>query len=77
LAMDCGLPRRVSRGKAEVETGELLKFVVKSRLPVGPCREQHYVTESSLGMRLAVGRVVTLDLGLEEEDSQGFGITPT
>ena len=57
--------------------GELLKFVVNSRLPIGRSRQQHYITESSRRHETCSGGVVSVDLGLEEEDSQGFGITPT
>lgn len=56
--------------------GQLLKFVVNSRLPVGPRREQHYVTESRRRHETCSAEY-GVDLSLEEEDSQGFGITPT
>jgi hypothetical protein len=60
-----------------VETlGELLKFVVKSRLPIERLKQSITSLSRAVGMRLARAEF-SVDLGLEEEDSQGFGITPT
>src|ERR1700727_276231 len=57
LAMGCGLLRSLSRGKAglpglepstpgQARGGDLLTFVVKSNLPTGRSRKQHYINES-------------------------------
>jgi hypothetical protein len=60
-----------------VETlGELLKFVVNSLLPIERLRQSITSLSRAVGMRLAAAEF-SVDLGLEEEDSQGFGITPT
>jgi hypothetical protein len=55
--------------------GELLKYVVNSRLPIEQPK-QSITSLGRAGMRLAAAEF-SVDLGLEEEDSQGFGITPT
>jgi hypothetical protein len=56
--------------------GELLKYVVNSRLPIERLRQSITSLSRAAGMRLAEAEF-SVDLGLEEEDSQGFGITPT
>jgi hypothetical protein len=56
--------------------GELLKYVVNARLPIERLKQSITSLIRSVGMRLA-GAEFSVDLGLEEEDSQGFGITPT
>jgi len=55
---------------------ELLKFVVNSLLPIERLRQSITSLSRAVGMRLAAAEF-SVDLGLEEEDSQGFGITPT
>ena len=55
---------------------ELLKFVVKSRLPIERLKQSITSLSRAVGMGLAEAEF-SVDLGLEEEDSQGFGITPT
>jgi hypothetical protein len=60
-----------------VETlGELLKYVVNARLPIERLKQNITSLSRAVGMRLAAVEF-SVDLGLEEEDSQGFGITPT
>ena len=54
----------------------LLKFVVNSLLPIERLRQSITSLSRAVGMRLAAAEF-SVDLGLEEEDSQGFGITPT
>jgi hypothetical protein len=55
---------------------ELLKFVVNSLLPIERLRQSITSLSRAVGMRLAAAEF-SVDLGLEEEHSQGFGITPT
>ena len=54
---------------------ELLKYVVNSCLPIERLRQTIPKLSRAVGMRLAEAQF-SVDLGLEEEDSQGFGITP-
>jgi hypothetical protein len=56
--------------------GELVKYVVNARLPIEQFRQSITSLSRAVGMRLAAAEL-SVDLGLEEEDSQGFGITPT
>ena len=55
--------------------GELLKFVVNARLLIERLKQSITSLSRAVGMRLAEAEF-SVDLGLEEEDSQGFGITP-
>jgi hypothetical protein len=72
-----GLDLGISTFVILVETlGELLKYVVKSRLPIERLKQSITSPSRAVGMRLAAAEF-SVDLGLEEEDSQGFGITPT
>jgi len=72
-----GLDLGISTFAILVETlGELLKYVVNSRLPIERLKQSITSLSRAVGMRLAAAEF-SVDLGLEEEDSQGFGITPT
>jgi hypothetical protein len=57
--------------------GELLKFVVKSRLPIGRLQQQHYISESSRRHKTCCGRMVECGLELKGGKLPGFGIIPT
>ena len=55
---------------------ELLKYAVNAHLPIERLKQSITSLSRAVGMGLAEAEF-SVDLGLEEEDSQGFGITPT
>jgi hypothetical protein len=69
------LPRQALHKISRSFYGELLKYAVNARLPIERLKQSITSLSRAVGMRLAPAEF-SVDLGLEEEDSQGFGITP-